>query len=195
MIIQSNKNPLKFIVDTGATNSIINPGLCNPKWKIPCEPIHIKTLQHTIHVTEKIRLPLFKEFGNSNEEIYFLVCKFHDTYDGIIGNDILKRFDAKIDYKLNQLEINNNTVPISFQNEKPCTIQLIVNQKNGLAYLKEKKFFEGKAIIKEGIYNVENHKIEIQTSEEFRNPIKLSPDEAIEVNNENFCILENFNNA
>lgn len=50
MTIKSKLGSLKFLIDTGPTHSITNPGIRNPKWKVPCNVTNIKTLQHTIKI-------------------------------------------------------------------------------------------------------------------------------------------------
>lgn len=116
--MKTKKDPIKLMIDTGATNSLLNPNLCHPKWYIPSNKIILKTLQHQIEVFQKVRIPLFKELGNPNEQIDFLIIKFHNFCDGLIGNDLLQRFNATIDYKNNQLIFNENAIPLYFQNKE-----------------------------------------------------------------------------
>lgn len=74
----------------------------------------------------------------------FIVVKFHNYYDGLIGNDILKRLNALIDYKNNQLNLNEKSVSLIFGNETELKTN-ITNQ----AYIKEKKSLKSKVISKE----------------------------------------------
>ena len=157
MIIKGN---LKFIVDTGATHSIINPGLCNPKWRVNSSPITLKTLQNTVKTNIVYRVPCFTEFGKVEDTINFIECKFHDFYDGIIGNDVLHRYRAIIDYNRNLLLMNNKVIPLIFSDYHK--VKFITNIECGLVHFKEYCSSSGECILEEGIYDVENFKLEIE---------------------------------
>uniref|UniRef100_A0A1A9WLN0 RVP domain-containing protein n=1 Tax=Glossina brevipalpis TaxID=37001 RepID=A0A1A9WLN0_9MUSC len=106
------KQKLKFIIDTGATQSILNPILCNPKWRIKSKSVILKTLQNTIKTTTIYEVPLSPEIGNSHQKMELIECKFHDLYDGILGNDFLKKYGGIIDYKNDELIINGRHIPL-----------------------------------------------------------------------------------
>lgn len=44
------------------------------------------------------KIPMFPELGDVNEMMSLIECRFHDDYDGIIGNDILRTYNVVIDY-------------------------------------------------------------------------------------------------
>lgn len=182
------KNYLKFIIDTGATHSIVNPGLCNPKWKIKSGPLTLKTLQNHVNTNTIYQVPLFSELGDDNEKFNLIECKFHDYYDGIIGNDVLKRFGAIIDYANDRLIINNRIIPLLYT--KTRTVKFIVPEENGLVYFSEQRNNVGKVILNEGIYNIQNFKLEIQTLFDSLPIIHLSTDAITSVDAKNFCILD-----
>lgn len=80
--------------------------------------MNIKTLQHTIQVTEKVLVPSFEEFGDTpNVKIEFLVCNFHDQYNGLIGNNILRQLKAIVNLKDNVLTINDRNLHIRYTND------------------------------------------------------------------------------
>ena len=108
---------IKLLLDTGVTNSIINTGLCHPKWSVRMSPINVKTLMHCFQITEKVHIPLFSELGDKNKLVEFYVCNFSAQYDGIIGNNILVEFNAIIDLEKNILRIGPKTIPILFFKE------------------------------------------------------------------------------
>lgn len=166
----------------------MNPGLCNPKWKIKSGSLTLKTLQNHVKSTTIYRVPLFSELGDENEKFNLIECKFHDYYDGIIGNDVLKRFGAIIDYTNDKLLINNMKIPLLYASTH--TIQFIVPEENGLVHFLEQRNSTGNVILKEGIYNVQNFKLEIQTSIDSLDKIHLNSDAITSVNAKNFCIVD-----
>lgn len=143
-------------------------------------------------VNEKVKIPLFNELGNSSEMIEFIVVKFHNFYHGLIGNDILKRLNAIIDYKNNQLNIDGKLIPLIFGNKTEHKVNISVEQEEGLAYVKEQKSLIGNVIIKEGVYNIENHKLEaeIKTTEDCIIPPNIGTVYIEEVNYKNFNVIE-----
>lgn len=181
------KDYLKFIIDTGATHSIVNPGLCDPKWKIKTGPLTLKTLQNRVETTTIYRVPLFSELGDDKENFDLIECKFHDYYDGIIGNDVLKRFGAIIDYTSDSLMINDKKIPLFYAGTH--TVQFIIPEENGLVHFSEQRNNTGSVILKEGIYNVQNFKLEIQTSIDSLDQIYLNTDAITSVNSKNFYIV------
>lgn len=191
---------MKFIIDTGATHSIINPGICHPKWFIHCEETNLKTLQHNIKLNEKVAIPIFEEFvENSENKIEFLVCHFHDHYDGLIGNDILKQLKAIINLKENILDINGKHIPINyaidsneyyFEKDGFYAITLAVEHQNGLVYSPQ-HFCENKNVeIIENIHDAENFKINalIKVNGNTPRTIKFDTPKTVKVTNENFCV-------
>lgn len=116
-MVKTKLGHLRLIVDTGATNSIINPGICHPKWIHQIKPLVIKTLQHQVTITEKAVIPAFQEFNITNNALEFYVLKFHNHYDGLLGNDILKTYNTCINYKNNSIQINGQDMPILFDNK------------------------------------------------------------------------------
>ena len=111
--LKNKIRPLKFIIDTGGSRSILNTDLCHPKFIKTINPVPIKTLIEKVCCSQLARIPCFKEF-NSIEEIEFLILKLKDKYDGIIGSDILHYFNSKIDYPNKCLEINSQKLKIYF---------------------------------------------------------------------------------
>lgn len=80
-----------MLVDTGATNSILNPHICQPKWITKLKnPIPIKTLTGSIKIFEKATIPndVFN-FPTPNPTDFYIV-KFHEKFDGLLGMNVLK---------------------------------------------------------------------------------------------------------
>lgn len=68
-----------------------------------------------VHATTRnnysITLPCFSEFQDPND-IKLFVYKFHDYFDGLIGLDLLEKWEAKIDLKDKILMTRNSVNPI-----------------------------------------------------------------------------------
>lgn len=93
------------MVDTNSTQSIVNVGFCDPKWRIKSHPLILKTLQNNIKTATIYRISLLSELGNCNEQVDFTEYKLHHYYDGMLGNDVLQKFGDIVDYISNKLII------------------------------------------------------------------------------------------
>lgn len=178
---------MKFIVDTGATHSIVNPGVCNPKWKISSQAVTLKTLQTEILSDTIYQIPMFSELGDSCERIYLIECRFHDDYNGIIGNDILRNYSAIVDYSTNQLCINNRTVPLLFPTFRQ--VKLITPVEKGLIHILEHRNDIGEIIVDESVYNARNFKVEVKTRAKCPDIIYLKEENSWPVTPENYHLI------
>lgn len=207
IVVKSKTIPLRFIIDTGATHSVINPNLCHPKWYTKLkEPLQLKTLNHVVNIHEVVNIPLFEELSSSSQKVEFLVCDFHDRFDGLIGNNILMQIKAVVDYRTNHLIVgekkiklcfdsNNKTNDVGSGNEyEEMELDLTVSQKDGLGFIKERQ--EHSIIIEEGIYNIENFKMQtkVRILKNDLNGIEIpQPLEVEEVDGRNYNIIEREN--
>lgn len=69
-------------------------------------------MQHKINIYEKAKIPAFKEFGTELDTIEFYVTDFHEYYDGLIGNDLLRPLKARICYESDTIKIGENTLQL-----------------------------------------------------------------------------------
>lgn len=160
----------------------------------------MKTLQHHIKVKEQVSIPVFKEFSeNSEKKIKFLVCPFHDQYNGLIGNDILKEFKIIVNLRDNFLDIDGRHIPIKYNNDGTefyfekrglHEVSLPVEQKEGLIYNPQTILENEKIEIIEGIYEANDSKIQalVNVSGNLPKRVVLKSQDTIEVNTENFYI-------
>lgn len=157
---------MRFIVDTGAEFSIINPNLCNPKWKTITPPEELKTLKHTVSSNIKCKFPLFPIFKEDNLYVEFLELDFHNKFDGLIGNNILVQLNATIDYKNRVIETRNSVIPffLNKEEEEYCSnsykdnyIELFANEVNNFNVLDHVEMshlnYEEKTLVKKVILN------------------------------------------
>lgn len=107
------------MVDSGATTSIIDPSVCQPKWhiKLP-KPISIKTAAGYIHIEYKARIPkdAIKSLPIATDCIEFYLYKFHKKFHGLIGMDILKPNQTDIMISKQHIVFNEHIIPIFFSN-------------------------------------------------------------------------------
>lgn len=101
------------MIDTGSTRSFLSPRVAYnyfPEY-ITYEPFQVVSTHATSHHNEVIEIPLLPTFKSSD-------ChKFHlydvdNRYDGLIGNDLLKRIGAIIDLKNLTLKTTTTCIPI-----------------------------------------------------------------------------------
>lgn len=105
---------LKFLIDTGASSSFINPEFIDTRDVEKCEPMTISTVLHKYDLTDTVTLPMFKEIGQPGV-FTFLVFKFHGYFDGLLGLDYLKKIGAKVDLKQNKLIAGNISIPLQMK--------------------------------------------------------------------------------
>ena len=101
----------RFIIDTGASNSCINY-LCANKFKVNFKKLDVKASSATNQINEvfysnnnRLEIKNFKK--NNFEVILFDMTHINNSLrekeiedvDGIIGSDVLKEFNAIIEYK------------------------------------------------------------------------------------------------
>lgn len=119
MKLESNKGHLRMMIDTGATDSLVNEGICRPAFITNLsQPIKIKSISGTTIIDKKAVVPntVFK-FPTKTDTTFF-ITKFHDKYDGLLGMNILK--DCEINMQEGFIKTNNVMLPIFFNtnNEK-----------------------------------------------------------------------------
>lgn len=102
---------MRFLIDSGAEYSLINPGLCQDKWKSKVN-VSLRALNKTSQVDIICRFPIFREFNLVDYYVDFLEYKFHDRFDGLIANNILCGLNAKIDYKNRVLSTDNSHIKL-----------------------------------------------------------------------------------
>lgn len=152
---------------------------------------------------QKATIPLFKELGDPLKKVEMYVFPFHEKYDGLIGNNILIPLKSKIDFenqilvtKDKETKLHFNSEPEQFnykiETKGEFELNIPVLQKEGLAYLPEQKSSDGKTTMHEGIYNVDNYKINarIRTEDDGNKYLKFNPLQTQVVNDQNFNIIE-----
>lgn len=120
--MQTQIRQLRFIIDTGAEFSVINPQLCNPKHAVKPTISSLKVLGRNISTKNQFRIPLFKEFNKTNYFVDFLEYPFHKYFDGIIGNNILLNLNTIVDYKLRRIITDDAILPLYFDEEEEISV-------------------------------------------------------------------------
>lgn len=142
------------MIDTGSTRSFISPELASKyysKFKKP-EKFEVVSTHGSSRHGEVVIINL-PDIFNSSEVHKFYIYDVDERYNGLIGSDLLKQLDAKIDMKHQKLFTKNTCLPIIYTApmkelyELPprseLRVRLPVNLLHGDAILKFKKFTDG----------------------------------------------------
>lgn len=164
-----NGNVLKFLIDTGASNSFINPDYIHSDDILKIEPLEIKAMFTSHTLNQKIILPAFDEFQQQDLELSFIIFKFHNYFDGLLGLDILDKIQANIDIpnkilitpqvKLKILSKPNfMSARYNIPSHSQQVTKLPVDIKSGDVYLPN-IYIDNNFLIPEGIYKSSNFHI------------------------------------
>ena len=118
--IQILNPPLRFLIDTGANQSFISPEAVDRYFNnVPLnfDPFEVTNVHATSRNNYSITIPCFLEF-QEQENIKLFIYKFHDVFDGLIGLDLLEKWEAKIDLKDKVLITRSSANPISMYNSR-----------------------------------------------------------------------------
>lgn len=83
------------------------------------DPLEISNVHATTRSDYSVTLPCFPEIKDSGEITLFLY-RFHDYFDGLIGLDLLDKWESNIDLKTKTLNTKNSITPIHMYNSRNC---------------------------------------------------------------------------
>lgn len=160
-----NNKPLKFLIDTGSNRSFISPNIAQFLKSRTIKPIEIKTIFDTKFVNKEIVLRGLPELYTQNH-LTFLIFKFHNYFDGLIGIDIMRDLGLTIDMRNSTLKIRNISIPLNFKPNlisKAYTVSelsksiclLPVDIESGSVYI-EPTYIASDLMISEGLYEAAN---------------------------------------
>lgn len=156
----------RFLLDTGASQSLINPRILQDKnidVKIKNETHYIKTAHATSKHKQVAYIKLPKELFNEDITHKFLIFNFDSDFVGLLGLDLLVPLNCKIDIKNMVLRTEKANIPIrddikSYSKIKPkCeqVINLLCNYKEG-DYFSDTKTTNGGLIFPAALVSVKN---------------------------------------
>lgn len=116
--------PLSFLVDTGSCVCLIKSSSINKTPKLSDVIITLKGIDPGDDITTTLGSFQMSMFQNPTkcEHEFHVVEDISLSQDGIIGNDLLKRFGCRINYDEGILHIENNSIKLNFS-EPLYTIQ------------------------------------------------------------------------
>jgi len=118
------KEASKLLIDSGATNSYLNPELIEENRKVKLDKTFIVKIPIRSHgINESIKDVKFQEFPN--EPFDFYLFHFHSYFDGILGMDILRRIGAKLDLQNLFLETKNRRIPVQLRLNRVTDVHLL----------------------------------------------------------------------
>lgn len=107
-------------MDTGANQSFISPEAVQkyfPNYRLNYDPFEVTNIHGVSRSDHSITLPCFDQF-NEKEKIKLFVYRFHDYFDGLIGLDMLSKWEANINLKDFQLITRNAINQIKLHNSR-----------------------------------------------------------------------------
>lgn len=102
----------KFLIDTGTSKNYIKPFNGLQGVTSVNRPFLVKSIHNTNRIKEKVRTNIFGIFTD------FFVLPSLETFDGIIGLDILKTLNASIDLGKSKIFYANNVEPLYYDSCK-----------------------------------------------------------------------------
>jgi hypothetical protein len=111
---------LNLLIDTGANQSFLSPEAVEiffSQYPLTYDPFEVTNVHATSKNDYSITIRCFKEF-NDQDDIKLFVYKFHNHFDGLIGLDLLTKWEAKIDLKTQTLTTKYAANPIKMYNSR-----------------------------------------------------------------------------
>lgn len=132
------------------------------------DPFEVTNIHGTSHKKYSITLPCFSEFNN-RDAMKLFVYRFYDHFDGLIGLDLLTKWEAKIDIKNRTLTTQSAINPIKMYNlcnvnlygdiipaQSPKMVRIPIDALDGDVLIVEQTI--GNCIIQECIITVKNRR-------------------------------------
>lgn len=152
--IQITSPPLKLLIDTGANQSFLSPETVEKYFSnVPLnyDPFEVCNVHAVTRNEYSITLKNFPEFSDP-ENVNFFIYKFHDYFDGLIGSDLLDKWEATIDYKNKVLTTKNATNYIKVYDSRNANLYEDIIPAGGSKLIKIPiNFHKGAALIPEQI--------------------------------------------
>lgn len=153
------------------------------------EPFEVKNFHTTSRNYYSITLPSFKEFNNSDNTTFY-IYKFHDYFDGLIGTDLLDKWEAVIDYKNKLLKTKTASNAIKVYDSRNANLyediipantskllKIPINIHDGHVFVKEQTI--SNCIIGECLTTVLNNRGIVEVTNPSRSDLIFSMDRAI----------------
>lgn len=108
-----------FILDTGSARSFISPELVQ-KYYADCvrHELFEVVSTHAVSRHDTVAIINLPSVFKSNERHKFHVYNVDDRYGGLLGSDLLRKLDAVIDMKHQQLNTQSTSMPIIYEAPK-----------------------------------------------------------------------------
>lgn len=153
------------------------------------EPFEVKNFHTTSRNYYSITLPSFKEFNNSDNTTFY-IYKFHNYFDGLIGTDLLDKWEAVIDYKNKLLKTKTASNAIKVYDSRNANLyediipantskllKIPINIHDGHVFVKEQTI--SNCIIGECLTTVLNNRGIVEVTNPSRSDLIFSMDRAI----------------
>lgn len=207
MYVQIHNPPLKILVDTGANQSFISPHAVEKYFQnVPLnhQPFEVTNSNRTSKHNYSITIPCFTEFQEAGE-LTFFVYDFHQFFDGLLGLDLLTKWESNIDLKNNLLTLRNATIPLDLYDSRNVNLyediipaqsskilRLPVNTQDGDALVEVQSICN--CMITESLVTVKNNRGWIEVTNPSPNDVIFSMDRPISAELCNFETNNDFLN-
>lgn len=117
----------KFLIDTGATDSIICPEIANLYFSdyLIHHPFSIKTMHDTTYHRHIALTPALVSFKSSEKDFRWNILNFSDKFQGLIGSTMLMKLRAQIDYKNNLIHLPDTKIPFYYDKPRENVLNVI----------------------------------------------------------------------
>jgi hypothetical protein len=191
--VQISDPPLRLLIDTGANQSFLSPDAVDQFYNnVPLnwDPFKVTNIHATSQNNYSISIPCFEEF-KEREGIKLYVYKFHEYFDGLIGLDLLEKWEAKIDLKEKLLLTRFSTNPIKMYNSRNINlyedvipanstklVKLPINLHDGDAFIDEQII--SNCIVRECLTTVNNSRGYLEITNPTSYDLVFSMDRAVQ---------------
>lgn len=158
-----NSPPLKFLIDTSSNMSFIDSRFVFKDQIKQINPINVSTFFGEQLSDKCVTFEYIPDLNNERP-LTFILYKFPDEFDGLIGADILKQLYSKVNWSLNLLTTKYSILPIlhyyydNCKTPEPVTFKSIkdenvdLNSKHEyLTVINREKITKNKTILKTNI--------------------------------------------
>ena len=148
----------------------------------------MSALNTPLIVKQKAVVKAFSEFNIENETFEFFVYNFSNKYEGLIGNDILRKYKSIIDFEKDTLTLNNVTLPLHIYENPKSIIQIRpgehlykipVSTETGNIIINN-IHINNEITIDEGLYTVQNSETCIKINNATKNDLVVEVDKLLQ---------------
>lgn len=186
---------LKLLIDTGSNKNYLSPKRVRKASKLK-KPTIVSNISGKHLINEYVNFNPFPSL--TTKKFIFHVFDFHKYFDGLLGYETLQDLDAKIDSKLNTIQILNQTFKMyrkypdiickTIPKQSILNIEIPVTEKSGDFFLEDFEVLP-KLIICSGLYKASENKAFITIRNDSKNDQQFALQNPMQIELNNFEII------